>query len=111
VPTRPGWSQGSCGRCAAHDVETVAEAGISGSDDAAVLAYATRTRRILLTRNGRDFVISHQADNRHAGLLIEHQDFDPSKNMTYAQITSAIDKLSASGWDLQGEVVSINAWV
>ena len=34
-------------RAAGHDVETVPHAGIAGSDDATVLAFATRTERVL----------------------------------------------------------------
>ena len=97
-------------RAAHHDVATVAAAGISGSDDATVLAYATRNGRTLLTRNGRDFLALHQLSNLHPGILIEHQNADPSKNMTYEQITIAINKIEASGWDLNGQAVSINAW-
>ena len=97
-------------RAAGHDVETVTEIGINGQDDPTVLAYAKRTERVLLTRNGKDFLLLHQADNKHSGILIEHQDADPAKNMTYPQIAAAIGKIEASGWRFQGEVISINAW-
>lgn len=97
-------------RAAGHDVETVNEAGLTSQDDSTVLAYARRTGRVLLTRNGRDFLRLHQADNRHLGILMEHQDADPAKNMTYPQIAAAIGKIEVSGWNLPGEFVGINAW-
>lgn len=97
-------------RDARHDVETVTGTGMAGQSDPAVLAYATRTRRVLLTRNGRDFLLLHQASSDHAGILVEHQDADASKNMTYPQIAAAIANIEASGWDLSGVLVSINAW-
>jgi len=68
-------------RDAGHDVETVAGAGMTGRDDPAVLAYAKVTVRVLLTRNGRDFLLLHQASADHAGIPVEHQDADASKNM------------------------------
>jgi len=103
-------SQGTLLVTAGHDVETVNGAGLSGQDDPTVLAYAKRTGRILLTRNSRDFLQLHQADNQHPGILIEHQDADHTKNMSYLQITAAIGKIEGSGWNIQGEIIGINAW-
>jgi predicted nuclease of predicted toxin-antitoxin system len=97
-------------RDAGHDIVTVAEAGLAGQDDPAILAYAKNAGRVLLTRNGKDFLMLHQADSSHAGILVEHQDAAPSKNMTYRQIVTAIAKIEASGWDLRRELVGINAW-
>jgi predicted nuclease of predicted toxin-antitoxin system len=97
-------------RAAGHDVETVFEAGIAGESDRVVLAYAKRTERVLLTRNGRDFLLLHQADRSHFGILVEHQDSDPDKNMSYHQIVTAIGRIEASGWSPQGEFASINPW-
>ena len=97
-------------REAGHDVETVTEAGMTGKADPDVLAYARRTQRVLLTRNGRDFLRLHQADSAHMGILVEHQDADAAKNMTYRQIVAALGKLGESGWSLVGEFVGINAW-
>lgn len=78
--------------------------------DPAVLAYARRAERVLLTRDGRDFLILHQADPQHAGILVEHQDADPAKNMSYRQIAAAIGKIDISGWPLAGQFVGLNAW-
>jgi predicted nuclease of predicted toxin-antitoxin system len=93
-----------------HEIETVNEAGLTSQDDPTVLAHAKRTGRVLLTRNGRDFLRLHQADHQHPGILIEHQDADPAKNMTYPQIAAAIGKIETSGWNFQGQIISINAW-
>lgn len=95
---------------AGHDIETVTEAGMAGEADPAVLAYAKRAGRILLTRNVKDFLRLHEADSSHCGILVEHQDADPAKNMSYPQIAAAVGKIEASGWNLQGEFVSINPW-
>ncbi len=75
-----------------------------------MLLYAKQTGRVLLTRNGRDFLVLHQADPQHAGILVEHQDADPAKNMSYRQIADAIGKLETSGWALPREFVGLNAW-
>ena len=93
-----------------HDIETVTQAEMAGSDDAAVLNYARQTKRVLLTRNGKDFLVLRQTDHQHPGILIEHQEANSEKNMTYAQIVTAIKNIEHSGWNLQGEFVSINAW-
>jgi predicted nuclease of predicted toxin-antitoxin system len=93
-----------------HDIVTVSEAGLTGHSDAAVLDYARRTNRALLTRNARDFHELHEANPDHPGILVEHQDADPAKNMTNAQIAQAIGSIAASGWDIGGEFIPINPW-
>lgn len=75
--------------------------------DPAVLAYAKQAGRVVLTRNGRDFLMLHRADPQHAGILVEHQYADPAKNMSYRQIAAAIGKIDASGWALPGQFVGI----
>ena len=97
-------------REAGHDVETVTAAGLSGNNDAAVLAFAKESGRVLITRNVRDFLTLHAANPEHHGVLLEHQDAEPSKNMSYGKIVGAIAKIEASAWDLRGEVVSLNGW-
>ncbi len=93
-----------------HDVLTVGEAGLDAHSDLQVLALAKREQRVLLTRNVQHFLMLHEADPTHAGILGEYQDRDPSKNMTGWQIVRSIENLAASGWDLAGQFVSLNAW-
>ena|SRR5579884_4457339 len=97
-------------RAEGHDVETVNGAGIAGADDLAVFEYARQTERIILTRNADDFKRLHDADRAHFGILIEYQDENPGKNMSYEQVARAVGKIEESGWSLAGEVVSLNAW-
>ena len=97
-------------RDAGHDVQTVTEAGLSGSPDPEVLDYARKQGRVLLTRNGRDFLALHQGDPSHLGILIEYQDADPGKNMTYEQIVGAVGKMEASGLELAGRCLAVNPW-
>ena len=95
---------------AGHDIETVTTAGLTGRPDADVFVYAQQTGRILLTRNGKDFLLLHQADSNHAGIIVEYQDADSSKNMSSMQIVAALGNIEASGWSLSGKFISINAW-
>lgn len=95
---------------AGFDLETVKDADLTGLPDRDVFAYAKQTGRVLLTRNGKDFLELHAADDSHPGILIEYQDSDPSKNMTMQQIVDAITRIAESGWDLSGQCVAINAW-
>ena len=97
-------------REAGHDVLTVAEAGLHSHRDKDVLARAVAERRTLVTRNIRDFLLLHEAYPNHAGILGEHQDQDPSKNMSDAVLARAIYNLEASGWDIAGQFVALNAW-
>ena len=95
---------------AGHDVETVYGAGLASEPDPVVLGYAKRTGRILLTRNAEDFELLHEMNRSHFGILVEYQNNDPSKNLSFEQIVDAIRKIEESGWLVAGEFVSINAW-
>ncbi len=97
-------------RIAGHDVQTAQEAGLNGEPDVRVLEYARQEERILLTQNCDDFRVLHHADPVHPGILAIFNDRDPSKNMTYASIVKAIANLEASGWELSGQLVTLNAW-
>lgn len=97
-------------RDAGHDVETAIEAHLMGEADSKILAYANQTGRTLLTRNVKDFLALNEANNNHPGILIEHQDANPAKNMNYVEIVVAIGKIEASKWDLRGEIIAINFW-
>jgi predicted nuclease of predicted toxin-antitoxin system len=97
-------------REAGHDVLTVGEARLDAHTDAEVLAGAKREDRVLLTRNVKDFRALHETDVKHPGILTEHQDRDPAKNMSAAEIVRAIGSIEASGWNVAGQFIAINAW-
>ncbi len=97
-------------REAGHDVLTVSDAGLEAHTDAEVFAFIKREGRVLLTRNVKDFYALHEADADHAGILVEHQDKNPSKNLSPAAIVRAISNIEASGWEITGQFVSLNAW-
>ena len=98
-------------REAGHDVETVVEIGMAGMCDHDVFAHAKHTRRVILTRNVRDYIGLHQADAVHFGILAGYQYADRAKNMSYKQVVAAIGKIEASQWKLQGEFVALNSWL
>jgi predicted nuclease of predicted toxin-antitoxin system len=97
-------------RSAGHDVVTVPEANLAAELDPRVLEYAQREDRILLTRNCEDFRALHHAQAQHAGIVAIYQDRDPDKNMSYAAIVRALANLEASGLELTGQFVVLNAW-
>ena len=63
-------------RAAGHDAVTVAERGLMGTDDEALLALASSESRALLTNNAQDFVPLAVrwagSGEDHCGLLLEH---------------------------------------
>lgn len=97
-------------RQSGHDVLTVNEAGLASSPDAIVFALARSERRVLLTRNVDDFEALHDAEADHAGILAEYQNRNRGKNMTADAITRAIANLEASGLDIAGQFLALNAW-
>lgn len=97
-------------RRAGHDVLTAGEAGLGSSPDPIVLSYARQELRTLLTQNCSDFRALHDLDPQHSGIIAIFHDHISSKNMTYMTIVKAIANLEASGWELTGQFVVLNAW-
>jgi predicted nuclease of predicted toxin-antitoxin system len=95
---------------AGHDVLTADAAGLNSLEDAEVLARAHDEQRALLTRNCSDFLALHEERSPHFGILAIYQDADLSKNMSYVEIVRAISNLEASGVEIPGEILVLNAW-
>jgi hypothetical protein len=97
-------------RDAGHDVATVAELGLNGAPDDAVLARAALDARVLLTRNCGDFLLLHEASPAHSGVLAVYQDDDPGKDMSYEDIAGAVGRFEAGTLPADGQFVALNAW-
>lgn len=97
-------------QAAGHDVATVGALEHRGRPDDAILLLARQTQRVLLTRNCADFKRLHDADDRHPGILAVYQERDPSKDMTYEAIVSAIETLIRTGVPIAGMFVCLNLW-
>lgn len=93
-----------------YDVMTVKVAGLSGKPDIAVLNYARQEERVLLTRNCEDFLILHQSNPVHPGILAVYQDPDSSKNMSYQAIGKAIANLESANYGLKNSFIILNQW-
>ena len=97
-------------RQAHHDVVTVNEANLSGSDDTVVLNYARREERLLLTQNCKDFKVLHNSLPKHLGILAVYRENNPSKNITFKAIVKAIANLEESGIPLANQFIVLNQW-
>lgn len=87
-----------------HDVLTVQEAGNANQsiDDAALLSFATEQNRAVITLNRRDFIRLHQADARHAGIIVCTQ--DPDTERQAHRIHEAIVAMKT----LAGQLIRVN---
>lgn len=63
-------------RSLGHDVITVQEDGLAGSDDDVVLARAHSLGRIVLTLDRRDYERLHRTGQMHSGILSATDDKD-----------------------------------
>ncbi|MGK7893299.1 MAG: DUF5615 family PIN-like protein [Xenococcus sp. (in: cyanobacteria)] len=97
-------------RQADHDVVTINELELSGSDDVVVLDQARKLERVLLTHNCRDFEVLHQLNSNHSGILAIYQDTYYSKNMLLKDIVKAISNLEAANILLANQFISLNHW-
>jgi hypothetical protein len=67
-----------------------------------VFDLAQSLERVLLTHNAEDFRQLHAARPGHHGIMAVYRDGDPRKNMTYAHICTAIQRLETSGVTVAG---------
>ncbi len=88
--------------------------GMSGAADPRHLRYAIRHGLVLLTRNHADFVMLHdlvvESGGGHPGILLTHSDNDPTRDLTYRGIATAIGKLEASGVPIEDRLHVLNYW-
>jgi hypothetical protein len=84
-----------------HDVLTVQEAGQSGGDDPAVLAFATKDGRAVVTLNRRHFRRLHRQSAAHAGIIICTRDQDSPA------LASRIHQAISSHASLVGQLIRI----
>lgn len=93
-----------CLRCFGHDILTVRDADQDnrGIPDEAVLAFATRNNRAVLTINRDDFVRLHRSQPNHAGIIVCSQDLDWEGQAR--RINEAIIKVGS----LQNTLVRVN---
>ena len=87
-----------------HDVLTAFEAGQANQriPDDAVLEFATRSGRAILTLNRWDFVSLHARVAGHAGIVVCSQDPDADR------LATAIDVAVRSAATLSGSLIRIN---
>lgn len=91
-------------RLRGHDVETALDAGRANQriPDGAVVEYATRCGRAVLTLNRRDFVRLHRHSNAHQGIIActADRDFEP--------LAERIDHAVHNIDDLAGQLLRIH---
>lgn len=97
-------------RTGGHDLLTVSEANLTAKPDQTVLNFARSQQRVLLTRNCDDFLILHEADPAHSGILAVYQDAAPRKAMNYTAIVRAIANLESTGLPLSGQFIVLNQY-
>lgn len=87
-----------------HDVLTIQETGQAGSalPDDMVLSSAADMGRILVTLNRKHFIRLHQANPKHAGIIVCTFDAD------FVALARRIDGLVAQQQDLAGQLVRVN---
>jgi predicted nuclease of predicted toxin-antitoxin system len=93
---------------AGHTVTTPNQAGLSGEDDEIHFRYAVQHDLILLTRDPDDFIVLHEGNPRHPGLLLIRQDNDITRDMSDADVVAAIASLEAA-YSQTGQTLA-NTW-
>lgn len=97
-------------REAGHDVVTVNELKLRGSDDTVVFDCAKGQGRVVLTRNDGDFKALHQQNSSHPGILVIYQYNDRSKDMSDKDIVKAISNMETAGSPVENQFTSVNIW-
>ena len=87
-----------------HDVLTAFEAGQANQRiaDEAVVEFATRSGRTVLTLNRWDFIALHARSQRHSGIAVCTEDSDVDR------LATAIDVAVRSAVTLAGSLIRVN---
>ncbi len=93
-----------------HDVVAIGELNKNGAPDIEVFDLAQSLERIILTHNAEDFYVLHRERPGHKGIIAVYRDADPRKNMTHAQIATAIGRLETLQVTIAGDFVVLNHW-
>ncbi len=100
-------------RQAGHTVVRPADAGTSGVDDDVHLAYAVKNDLILVTKDPDDFHALHRQTPTHHGIFGVYQDNDVTRDMSAADIVTAIERIEAAAqhsYPIPGEFHNLNLW-
>jgi predicted nuclease of predicted toxin-antitoxin system len=93
-----------------HDVVAIGELEKNGTPDPEAFDLAQSLERVLLTHNTEDFHELHQVRPGHRGIMAVFRDADLRKNMNYAQIAAAVNRLETSGATIAGQFHILNHW-
>jgi hypothetical protein len=93
-----------------HDVVAICDLDKNGMPDAEVFELAQLLERVLLTHNTEDFHELHREQPGHRGIMVVFRDADPRKNMSHAQVATAIRGLETSGVTIAGDFHVLNHW-
>jgi predicted nuclease of predicted toxin-antitoxin system len=97
-----------------HDVHLPADARLSGANDAVHLRYAIRSKRVMLTKDHKDFQELHElvleAGGKHSGILVVRKDNNPNRDLTPNGIVRAIERLLGAGMPIENELHILNHW-
>jgi predicted nuclease of predicted toxin-antitoxin system len=85
-------------QAAGQQVVTPADAETSGMDDEVHFRFAAEHGLVLITRDADDFAEIHKECQEHAGILAIHQDNNPDRDMSYADIVRAVGNLENAGF-------------
>ncbi len=90
-------------RTLGHDVLTTHDVGKSnqGIEDDAVLHFAIKTQRCIITINRKDFIRLHRALSGHSGIIV------CTENRDYAGFAGRIDEAIRQAGDLAGQLLRV----
>ena len=87
-----------------HDVLTIQEVGQADRavPDEAVLAFATKEKRILLTFNRKHFIKLHREMPNHSGVIV--CTFDPD----FEALANRVHQIITTNLDVSGKLLRVN---
>ena len=101
-------------RQAGHDVMDPGDAGIAGENDPIHFAWAIGERRVLVSKNHRDFHELHRliavCGGNHPGVIMIRQDNDRTRDLSPRGIVHAIRNLETSGLPTADKFIILNQW-
>lgn len=88
-----------------HEIATAVEAGLANKriPDQIVLEYATRIGHAVVTYNRLDFILLHDRQPNHAGIIVCHADPDT------IELAERIDQSVRAAGEMSGKLIQVPA--
>lgn len=95
---------------AGFQVKEPSEAGLVGRQDREHFEFTKRHGYILMTKNPSDYLVLHEQDPDHSGIIGIYQDNDIRRDMSFRDIVAALKQVVRMKVPIEGHFIILNQY-